>query len=213
MMADRTDARRPSRLLLALETPRSAIEFAAFAAAWPVAGLAPRGDGHGVLVLPGWMTGDIATAPMRRLLRRLGYAVTGWELGRNVGPTEETRRELPRRLRALKEATGGPVSLVGMSLGGVLARRLAREHPALVRRVVTMGSPFRQYETGLGPLPVPSTAIYSRGDGIVDWQTCLDADGGENVEVRGSHCGLGHNPLVAKIVVTRLAGKAVTWTR
>lgn len=211
-MSAGTDARRPSRLLLACEAPRSAAEFATFVLAWPAAALAPRGDGHGVLVLPGWMTGDAATAPLRRLLRRLGYVVHGWELGRNVGPTEETRRELPLRLRRLHAATGGPVSLVGMSLGGVLARRMARADPALVRRVVTLGSPFRQYEDGLGPVPVPSTAVYSRGDGIVDWRTCLDDSGGENVEVRGSHCGLGHNPLVARIVTQRLA-EVPSWSR
>ena len=179
----------------------------------PAAALAPRGDGHGVLVLPGWLTGDATTGPLRRLLRRLGYAAHGWELGRNLGPTDETRTGLERRLHDLHGATGGPVSLVGMSLGGVLARRLAREHPELVRRVVTMGSPFRPYETGEPPLPVPSTAVYSRGDGIVDWRTCVDTDTRESVEVRGSHCGLGHNPQVVRIVVERLAREVPSWSR
>lgn len=212
-MAGRTQGGRPSRLLLGLEAPRAAAEYAWFAASWPAAALAPRGDGHGVLVLPGWLTGDATTGPLRRLLRRLGYAAHGWDLGRNLGPTDETRTGLERRLRDLHETTGGPVSLVGMSLGGVLARRLTREHPGLVRRVVTMGSPFRPYERGEPPLPVPSTAIYSRGDGIVDWRTCVDTDGRESVEVRGSHCGLGHNPLVVRIVAERLSREVPSWSR
>ena len=202
--------RTPSRLLLGLEAPRAAAEYAWFAASWPAAVFAPRGDGHGVLVLPGWLTGDVA--PLRRLLRRLGYATQGWGLGRNLGPTDEIRDGLAQRLHTLHETTGGPVSLVGMSLGGVLARGLAREHPDLVRRVVTIGSPFRLYEHGAPLLPVASTAIYSRGDGIVDWRTCVDADGRESVEVRGSHCGLGHNPLVLRIVADRLS-REVAWSR
>lgn len=156
------------------------------------------------------------TAPLRRLLRRLGHAAHGWDLGRNIGPTDEIRDGLRRRLHELHDTTGAPVSLVGMSLGGVLARSLAREHPGLVRRVVTMASPFRPYERGAPPLPVPSTAIYTRGDGIVDWRTCVDVDGRDSVEVPGSHCGLGHNPLAIGIVTDRLGCDVhgeVTWSR
>lgn len=209
--------RRPSRLLLGLEAARSALEFAVFTAAWPAFGSGPRGDGHGVLLLPGWLAGDLTTAPLRQLLRRLGYSAHGWELGRNMGATDATHDGLPRRLLELHEATGAPVSVVGMSLGGVLARRLARDRPGLVRRVITMGSPFRQYERGAAPLAVPATAIYTRGDGIVDWRSCRDPDGpgADNVEVIGSHCGLGHNPLAVRIVTDRLARAvgAARWNR
>jgi pimeloyl-ACP methyl ester carboxylesterase len=204
-------AQRPSRLLFGLEAPRAAAELALFAAAWPAAGLAPRGDGHAVLVLPGWLTGDAATAPLRRLLRRLGYATYGWELGRNLGRGHEAG--LRERLLDVHAITGTPVSLVGMSLGGVLARGLSREHPGLVRRVVTMASPFRTYERGAEPLAMPSTAIYTRGDGIVDWRTCVDVEGRESVEVPGSHCGLGHNPFALRIVTGRLAEEVTAWSR
>jgi pimeloyl-ACP methyl ester carboxylesterase len=196
-------AEHPARLLFGLEAPRAAAEFALFAAAWPATGLIPRGDGHGVLVLPGWLTGDAATLPLRRVLRRLGYAAYGWELGRNVGRGHEAG--LRERLLAVHTITRAPVSLVGISLGGVLARSLAREHPELVRRVVTLASPFRSYERGAAGLAMPSTAIYTRGDGIVDWRDCVDVDGRESVEVRGSHCGIGHNPMALRIVTQRLA--------
>ncbi len=164
-----------------------------------------RGDGHGVLLLPGWLTDDAATAPLRHALRRLGYAAHGWGLGRNLGPTADVHAGLPRRLRALHAATGGPVSLVGVSLGGVLARRLAGEHPELVRRVVTLSSPFRLYEDGRAPGPVPTTSVFTRGDGIVPWQACVEGwPGADDVEVRGSHCGLGHNRLALRVVTDRL---------
>jgi len=212
-MAEPDAWHRPSRLLFALEAPRAALEFAALAAAWPVVARAPRGDGHGVLLLPGFLTTDTSTLPLRQLLRRLGHTPYGWDLERNLGPTAAVVRGLPRRLQNLHEATGRPVSLVGVSLGGVFARRLARDHPGVVRQVVTLGSPFRPREEGLPPLPVPSTAIYTRGDGIVGWRSCLDREGptSENVEVPGSHCGLGHNPIAVRVVTDRLAQPEGTW--
>ncbi len=72
----------------------------------------------------------------------LGYEVRGWSLGRNLGPTSEVLDELPAMLSDLAAQTGGPVSIIGWSLGGIYAREMARLHPALVRRVITLGSPF-----------------------------------------------------------------------
>src|SRR5260221_540964 len=91
---------------------------------------APRGDGHGVLVVPGLLASDVSTGVLRRFLRRLGYDAAGWDLGRNRGPTDQVVDELPRVLSALAQRTGRPVSLIGWSLGGIYARELARQHPA-----------------------------------------------------------------------------------
>src|SRR5215472_11827188 len=131
----------PSVGLLLSEPVRGLAGFAAMPlAAWLMS--APRGDGHGVLVLPGLLASDVSTALLRRFVRRLGYDVRGWSLGRNRGPTDEVLDELPRRLSALAERTGQPVSLIGWSLGGIYARELARRYPAQVRQVITLGSPF-----------------------------------------------------------------------
>ena len=64
-------------------------------------------------------------------------------------------------------------------------------------------------------LAVPATAIYSRSDGIVAWQGCLEQDGplAEIIEVEGSHCGLGHNPLVLHAIADRLAQPEGEWRR
>ena len=136
----------------------------------------------------------------------------------------------------MHEATGQKVSLVGWSLGGVMARLLARRAPDHVRQVITLGSPFagspkssnvwRLYEYMSGtavdgqhtqgmlaeiaaPPAVPTTAIYTRDDGVVAWQTCreVESDLAENIEVHGSHCGLGVNPSVLYAVADRLALK------
>jgi hypothetical protein len=194
---------------------------------------APRGDGHPVLALPGFLASDLSMAPMRRYLSELGYDSYGWEMGRNVGGVSRMRAALRDRLAEIHDATRRKVSIVGWSLGGVYARHLALQAPELVRYVITLGSPFandvtatnatRLYEalSGervtadpelrkviAGDLPVPTTSIYSRADGIVNWRTCLlrPSDTAENIEVHlASHVGLGVNPAALWAVADRLA--------
>lgn len=169
---------------------------------------APRGDGHPVLVLPGLMAGDTTTLALRRFLRGRGWHAHRWHLGVNVGPTEVVTEGLEPRLRDLADRHQRAVSLVGWSLGGVFATQLARRAPDVVRIVVTLGSPvFGQ------PPEVPITAVYSKSDRIVPWRDALLADGPrtENVEVRGSHIGLGANPEVLRIVADRLSQPEGGW--
>jgi pimeloyl-ACP methyl ester carboxylesterase len=195
-----------------------------------------------VLVLPGLLASDLSTTVLRGWLRRLGYEVVGWDLGRNRGPTPAVVAGLPRLLDRLARTGAGPVSIVGWSLGGIFARGLAARSPDQVRQVVTLGSPFaagegrpdgsagsrayRRYArlhaaervrppsaAGPRPLPVPSTSVYSREDGVVDWRACLQEIGpiSENVAVRGSHLGLGHNPAALWVVADRLAQPVGRW--
>jgi pimeloyl-ACP methyl ester carboxylesterase len=226
----------PSMGLLVSEPVRGLAGFAAIPLAAPWLLSAPRGDGHGVLVIPGFLASDVSTTVLRRFVRRLGYQVAGWNLGRNRGPTGRVVDELPRELSALAERTGGPVSVIGWSLGGIYARELGRRHPEQVRQVVTLGSPFamtderqshadRAYrrrahlhaqqgvptpEQVAQPIGVPSTAVYSRYDGIVAWQACIgqETELHENVEVRCAHLGFGTDPATLWVVADRLAAPA-----
>jgi len=228
----------PSPLLLALEG-RAWLEFVSVVPALPALVRAPQGDGHPVLVLPGWLASDRSTWLLRRFLRERGYWSHGWRLGQNRGPNEATVRGLAERLQAVHERHGQRVSLIGWSLGGIYARELARHLPLHVRQVITLASPFRDPsatavarlarlglvpppEGGDGgtrrahlaaPLAVPSTSIYSRTDGIVAWQSCLQEAGplSENVEVRSSHCGMGHHPAALLVIADRLAQPDGAW--
>ena len=194
---------------------------------------APRGDGHPVLTLPGFLASDLSMAPMRRYLRELGYDTHAWRMGRNIGGVSRIRSALRDRLAEIYETTGRKVSVVGWSLGGVYARDLALQAPDMVRYVITLGSPFtndvratnatRLYEalSGekvednselreaiAGDLPVPTTSIYSRSDGIVNWLTCRlhPSDTAENIAVHlASHVGLGVNAAALWAVADRLA--------
>ncbi len=229
----------PSGRLQALES-RALFELGAVVAASPWLRLIGRGDDHPVLVLPGFLAGDASTTPLRSVLQSQGYWVHGWRLGRNLGPTSTIVEGLVDRLHQLHDRHDRPVSIVGWSLGGIYARRLARRFPDLVRQVITMGSPIRITDgdrsaasaiydrlrpthaielEGLlpggadHPLPVPSTSIYTRTDGVVRWWQCLETVGptAENIEVRGSHSGLGFNPAAIYAVSDRLARPADDW--
>src|SRR5262245_21336563 len=131
----------PSPMLLALEG-RAWLELAALVPALPALAQAPRGDGHPVLVLPGFLADDLSTRALRWFLRDRGYHAHGWRLGRNVGPNAETVACLVARLATLADRHGRTVSLIGWSLGGIYARELARGFPDKVRLVITLASPF-----------------------------------------------------------------------
>lgn len=225
---------KPHFGLLLTEPIRGLADVTALLIATPWLAAAPRGDGHGVLVLPGLLASDMSTIPLRGYLSWLGYDVRGWELGRNRGPTHAVMGGMPQAVVEHAKRTGQPVSIVGWSLGGIYAREMARRHPALVRQVITLGSPFGLHDTRHShahgpfqrlshlhvpepelptseqraqPIKVPSTAVYSRRDGIVPWQACIEpeTDLHRNVEVRCSHLGFGMDPATFWLIADRLA--------
>lgn len=194
--------------------------------------MAPQGDGHPVIVLPGFLAGDGYNGALRRFLTGLNYSVYGWGMGLNLGPRDGVLEGLGERIHELVERHGTPVSLVGHSLGGIFARELARAFPDKVRQVISLGSPFGKGRmtasiparlfTALNPSqdlpidedllavapPVPTTSIYSKGDGIVNWQTTFQQEGHaqtQNIEVWGSHCGMTLNPSIWLLVAECLA--------
>lgn len=230
----------PPLSLFVREQGRAALELAGLASRRKALEQAPRGDGHPVLVLPGLLAGDFSTLPLRRFLRGLSYDARGWNLGLNLGPTATLRSELDALLTEMRGAQERRVSLVGWSLGGIYARELARARPDAVRSVITLGTPFRDISAThaarlvpirpggrplheahdlraqlRAPVPVPTTSIYSRTDGIVHWRSCLEAEGAEreNVEVQCSHTGMGFHAEVLRVVANRLAQPDGTWRR
>jgi len=200
-----------------------------------------EGDGHPVLVLPGFMASDFSTGPLRAFINKIGYTSYAWDLGRNFAKVSFIE-DLAAKLIQLHEKHGQQVSIIGWSLGGVYARQLAKLHPELVRQVITLGSPFRgitkfnnaswiynlipgnKRVVDLDPLlladlplpaPVPTTAIYSKEDGIVPWRKCkekVEDHLHQNIQVRGSHLGLGVNLSVFDIISDRLQYSSPDWT-
>ncbi|MCR2835054.1 esterase/lipase family protein [Parerythrobacter lacustris] len=199
-------ARPPSRLLTLAEPGRAMAELASFYALRPMMAALPRGDGHGVLVLPGFMASDTSTKPMRQLLDSLGYESAGWGLGRNVRVDNARIESMLTGADELFERTGRKISIVGWSLGGVFARELAKLAPEKVRLVISLGSPISddrnhtnarrlfEYLNGNEPEPmkdgnfaklgeappVPTTSILTKTDGVVHWRGSVQFPGDAN---------------------------------
>jgi len=189
----------------------------------------PRGDGRTVLMIPGFMTGDWSMTRLGAFLSGLGYRVETAQVVFNAGPTPRMIAQLDATLLRLAKTV--KVAILGQSLGGVLARDLAQRHPGKVSLVVTLCSPIRFPVTTplepfarlmaplhdpkwiatrhaiAKPLAVPSVAIYSTDDGIVDWRQCLQDEGpnAENIQISGPHCTMGSNPQAQRAVARALA--------
>jgi len=194
---------------------------------------APKGDGRMVVLFPGYMTGHLSMVPIKTFLERIGYKAKHWGEGINRGNVDADVEAAGARIQAWSETLGEPVTLIGWSLGGVVAREVARLYAPYVREVITMGTPviggpkytvaatryaksqsldLDEFEeevhrrNSLG-LRQPVTAIYSKSDGVVSWQSAVDVynEQARNIEVKSSHFGIGVNPEVWQIVAETLA--------
>lgn len=234
------DIEPPSPWLLAFEQ-RAFWEFWAGVYSFKVLQqIAPRGDGHPVLVIPGLGASDVSTILLRRFLDGLGYVTYPWGLGRNKGLKDEDLALMHQRMKAVFDDHGQKVSVIGQSLGGVFAREIARHDPAMVRQVITLGSPFtghplastgthlyewlsgdrfedldfnRHLEMRIKP-PVPTTSIFSKLDGVVAWPCSIEEGrpDGESINLRGgSHIGMFSSPNALYLIAERLAQPEGGW--
>lgn len=214
-----------------LREARVAIDLARGLLHLPHALRAPRGARDPVALLPGFGAGDTSLWLMRNYLRRLGWNAEGWGLGLNRGGAPGLLPLVVEMLERRVAVTGKRVHLIGWSMGGFLAREVARDRPELVAQVITMGTPvvggprytalaelFRARGHDLleveaecerrasRPIQAPVLAIYSRRDAIVAWQACIDRTSPrvEHVEVPSTHAGLGFDLRVWRIIADRL---------
>jgi pimeloyl-ACP methyl ester carboxylesterase len=199
----------------------------------PFAAELPRGNGEPVMVLPGFAADDLAVLLLTRRLKALGYHAISWGLGRNTGNVKKLQPKLVEQVRHFSNSRGAKVKLVGWSLGGAMARDVARELPECVDQVVTLGSPVvggakftavgRSYQKrGLDldrmasaadaretakTIPVPVTALFDRRDGIVNWSACIDRHNRhvKHIEVQCSHLGMVVDRSVFAVIANSLA--------
>jgi pimeloyl-ACP methyl ester carboxylesterase len=230
----------PSLALFGLEAVRAAFEFVG--GHLMDRRSLPAGDGHPVILFPGLAADQTAMRPLHKLCEDLGYTVYDWGRGFNTGPVGDVDawiEELGVQVQNVACAHDSTVSLIGWSLGGIYAREISRLMPGNVRQVITLGTPFAGDgdATNVGWLfrmlsgqaavvddalalrmrstpPVPTTSIYSRSDGVVAWQACVEAchhERAESVEVQASHIGLVWNPGVWSVIADRLAQPEGRW--
>lgn len=231
----RSESEPPGALAFVAELPRALWTLACAAVDWPTRDANQgMGDARPVMILPGLFNTDRANLPMRRFLRSRGYRAYPWMLGRNRGARTvgiEAER-LIERVEAVASESGEKVTLIGISLGGIMARIVAHRRPDLVREVITVSAPFagaptatnlwrafelltgeriddplvraRSAEAAAPPL-VPTTAIWSRSDGLVNGLICHDCNC-QSVEVTSSHLGVHMKPEVWRAIGSILAG-------
>lgn len=199
-------------------------------------------DGHPVIVIPGFMGGDRSVKSLTRFLKKSGYQAKTWGMGINLGNLEDLD-ELSEKLEGVFAKTNQKISLVGWSLGGVYAREMAKKHPNKIRQVITLCSPFNgvdepnnaewifsllnkgkkiedldaEWLNQVGvPADVPTTAFYSKKDGVVAWQTCMEKKEDrihQNIEIDSSHVGVIFNKGVLPIILDRLQYKEENWKK
>jgi hypothetical protein len=212
-------------LLDILREVRAPFEFASLAFHAHALSNAPKGNAHAVMLVPGYLADDYSMRPLGAYLKYLGYDVYYTELGRNMGKVNTDMMRLGKRVESVSQGLDGKkVTLIGWSLGGVLTREVARLFPDIVQQVLTLGTPIvggpkftsvgKRYaklnnidleafeldvhqRNSIG-LTQPVTSIYSKSDGVVGWQASVDIynQHAVNIEVNGSHMGLGVNPKV-----------------
>lgn len=217
------------------ELPRGILEYLQLAASRPLLNLAPRGDGHPVVVIPGYGGAEGSTRLLRNWLKQQNYDCRDWQQGRNLPRKSLNNFEQALRFRRdkaeqllllvqdIERTTGCQASLVGWSLGGLFAHDAASQAPELVRRVITLGTPFGDPRgTAVWPImsrlagnsgkpagesvddwavvsspKVATTIIHSHSDGFVHPSIArLDGELVEHVPVNSSHIGMTGNPQV-----------------
>jgi hypothetical protein len=213
---------QPPRLRLLV---REAILFPATrarAAFAPPVALELDGGGQPVMIIPGFMASDRTTARLRKSLQKAGFVCTGWGMGRNRGIMADIFARMDDRLTDMGAQT--PVTLIGWSLGGVIAREYAKHAPLRIKKVITLGSPFssgprtnngwRVYEFIAGhkvdapPLdvtlsdkpPVPTISIWSSRDGMVAPRAACGLPGESDVRIEAycTHMGMVADPNVIR---------------
>ncbi len=237
---DSEEIKRPSIVLGLTEGIRAMVDFGWYFPYRLWTKNEGGGDGHPVLILPGFMASDFSTIPLRSFIHHLGYSVYGWGEGRNFAHADYIEM-LTQKMERIYEKHQEPITIIGWSLGGVYARQLAKHSPDSVRQVIVMGSPFKGvtksnnaawmyellkksnvvssdldhalWEDIPFPANVPTTAIFTKEDGVVPWELCMEDEDEwhQNIQVRGSHLGLGVNPLVLQIIADRLKYDKGNW--
>ena len=205
----RRDLRPPRLRHSVMEFGRVFLEMSSSALLAPVLRTLPQGDGHTIMTIPGFMGADGSTSRLRKFLNGRGYRAIPWGLGRNASEVRpvslddflahrrRTEDLVAERVAAEYRASGGKVTLIGWSLGGLYSVALAHRFPQWVRQVITLGTPYgdprgtslyklmgRVYNDNVevdevmlarwvnytysgGELRVPVLALFSESDGLV----------------------------------------------
>ncbi|MDO5498844.1 MAG: alpha/beta fold hydrolase [Propionibacteriaceae bacterium] len=171
-----------------------------------------------VLVIPGMSGGSSWCAPLRAFLTAHGHLVHQPETGALKGPNGPVADRLERQLTRLANGSRR-ITIIGWSAGGVFARQLALAAPEKVSALITLGTPVGGWwyaarpGTADQPMPVPTTAIFSRTDPLFAHRTCRQVPSPhcEDIEIVSSHLGMATHPTSLHAIADRLALREGQW--
>ena len=164
---------------------------------------APQGDGRGIIVIPGNMASDFHTTNLRLFLNEIGYNAYGWNCGINTGYNCGWEDKVVDIAWHCRNGTQQKVSLIGWSLGGAQACRLAAEYPNLFDKVISIGGMLKGMVEN--EIHEETYSIYSKDDTIVRWLNSKP-EGIKTNEVSGGHWAMMNNPDVYEAVARFLVG-------
>lgn len=176
-----------------------------------------------ILIIPGLLSGDIYTFLLRKFLQKKGYNAIGWGLGINLG-RKKTLEQLTLKIENLSKKQNNKIILIGWSMGGIFAREVAKSIPNSIEKIILLSAPFANLEAPNHarnvydffnrnepidlpflaqipkPAPIPTFALFSKTDGMVPWQVCMEkeTDIHKNIEVNSSHFGMAANPNILR---------------
>jgi len=226
----------PSLSYLLLEG-RMIIEWVSSCALYPLIPKQVEGESRPVLIFPPFLGNDVSTTFLRKYLNNQGFKAYKWDVGVNF-VRDNYLPQLEEKLTQVYEKHGQKVALIGWSAGGIFARVLANLFPEMTEQVITIATPFKGIRSGKTNVDTlfeifngkkksqtkkelldliektpdtPVTCLYSTTDGIVQWEHCYEEvvrENINNIEVFGSHAGLGANPSVMIYVAQALGSKS-----
>lgn len=186
-----------------------------------------QGKKQRIILFPGFRSTEASIYPIKHFLTRIGYAPEYWGLGLNSGDVEECRDSMIEKL--MKENKAGKVDLVGWSLGGVIAREVARSIPEKINSLFIFGAPIKgpKYTVGAEiydaaetqrittllealenskPIKVPTSILFSKNDKLVSWPSCIDSvsNNVRHYEIFSTHLSMAIDPQVWHLLALHL---------
>lgn len=225
---------KPPLFNMLLET-RSVLEWASIYAIYPFIPKRIEGNGRPVLLIPPYLGDDYATSFVRRYLKSLGFTTYKWEMGFNMVKShyiprlEEKLDDIygahGEKVSLVGWSGGGifakimanrhpkqveQIVTIGSPIWGVMDMKTPVYGILEFFRGSSLKERNKRFLEELEPIPkVPVTCIYTKTDGLVPWKHCMEAesysDTIKNIEVFGSHSGLGANASVLMITANALS--------
>nr|WP_321227992.1 alpha/beta hydrolase [uncultured Psychroserpens sp.] len=225
---------QPPVFNMVMET-RSILEWSSIYCIYPLIPKRIKGNGKPVLLIPPYLGDDSSTSFVRKYLKSLGFSTYKWDLGFNMVKAHYIPRleeklhdiyqEHNEKVSIVGWSGGGifakimanrhpdqveQILTIGSPIWGVMDMKTPVYGLMEFFRGKSLKERNERFLAELEPIPkVPVTCIYTKTDGLVPWKHCIEANTFrkdiKNIEVFGSHSGMGANASVLLVTANMLS--------